>query len=292
MTPSRDLDSPELSLGDFVQIERVETVLVSATVVDRKGRPVGGLSQEDFRLSEEGHSIPIEFFATEANAPVAIAFVLDVSGSMREEGKLGAAKSAVESFVDVLHPEDRFGLIAFADAQVSWITEFTSDKADFKRRLGIQEALGQTALFDALAACPELVDEESQARKAIVLFSDGLDNASRLDAQRAFEIARRASVPIYAISFIPAAVEFLSPDKQDALTVLEGFSTETGGRDFMVQNPGELGAAMDRILLDLRHQYVIGFEPPPRSDSAYRRILLETTRTRLRVRARAGYFQN
>ncbi len=288
---SRDQDAWDPKRGGYVQIERVETVLVSATVVDSKGRPVGGLSRDDFLLKEEGRVIPIEYFATEKDAPVAIAFVLDVSGSMRQEEKIQAAKDSMNTFVDALRGSDRFGLIAFADDQVAWIADFSSDKADFRRRLEVQKALGQTALFDALAACPRLVDEEIQARKAIVLFSDGLDNASHLDALRAVEIARRASVPIYAISFIPAPVDLLGEEKRDALRMLARFARETGGRDFTVRVPEDLTEAMDRIQADLRHQYVIGFEPPPRPGAAYRRIRLETTRSRLKVRARTGYYQ-
>jgi VWFA-related protein len=282
---------PDLQ-GRYVQIEKVETVLVPTTVVDRKGRPVGGLKREHFRLTQDGKPIPIEYFATEADAPVAIAFVLDVSGSMRQEERLDAAKRAIGGFVDVLRKRDTFGLIAFADAQVTWITEFTADRAVFKKRLGVQEALGQTALFDALAACPRMVDAEIQARKAIVLFSDGLDNASQLEAQRAIQLARQASVPIYAISFIPTPVELLSKERQDGLRLLAGFARETGGRDYAVRSRDELGAAMTQIQQDLRHQYVIGFEPPPRRGAAYRRIILETTRGGLRVRCRTGYQQD
>ncbi len=288
---AQESSEPDLQ-GRYVQIERVETVLVPATVLDKKGRPVGGLKRGDFRLTEDGKSIPIEYFATEAEAPVAIAFVLDVSGSMRQEGKLDAAKRAIGAFVDTLRPRDTFGLIAFADAQVTWITDFTTNRAVFKKRLGVQEALGQTALFDALAACPRLVDEGVQSRKAIVLFSDGLDNASHTDAQRAIELARRASVPIYAISFIPAPVELLGQEKRDALLVLGGFARETGGHDYAVRNPEELGVAIAKIQQELRHQYVIGFEPMSRKGAAYRRIRLETNRGGLRVRCRTGYQQD
>jgi VWFA-related protein len=113
-----------------------------------------------------------------------------------------------------------------------------------------------------------------------------------MDAQRSIQLARQASVPIYAISFIPAPVDLLSKEKRDALLLMAGYSRETGGRDYTVLKSEDLGAAMSQIQQDLRHQYVIGFEPPPRKGAAYRRIVLETTRRGLRVRCRTGYQQD
>jgi Ca-activated chloride channel family protein len=276
--------------GRYVQIEKVQMVMVPTTVMDGRGRPVAGLSRDDFRLSENGKPIDIEFFATEANAPVAIAFLLDLSGSMRQEGKLQSAKNAIHSFINALGPEDQYGLIGFADEQVTWITDFTSDAALFKRRLDVQQGFGQTALFDALAASPGLVQEQLPARKAIVLFSDGLDNHSDLDALRAVQTARQASVPIYAISFLPAPLQMLSQAKKEAVQILERFARETGGRAFTIETPPDLPAAVQRIQTDLRHQYVIGFQPPPREGDQFRRIRLETRKAKLRVQCRAGYY--
>lgn len=286
---SIDLDDPILK-GRYVQIEKVQMVMVPTTVMDGRGRPVAGLSRDDFRLSENGRPVNIEFFATEANAPVAIAFLLDLSGSMRQEGKLDSAKNAIRAFVEALGPEDQFGLIGFADEQVTWITDFTSDKAMFGRRLDVQQGFGQTALFDALAASPGLVQEQLPARKAIVLFSDGLDNNSELGALRAVQTARQASVPIYAISFLPAPLEMLSQVKKEAVQILERFARETGGRAFSIETPPDLPAAVQRIQSDLRHQYVIGFQPPPREGQDFHRIRLETRKAKLRVQCRAGYY--
>ncbi|MCI0409101.1 MAG: VWA domain-containing protein, partial [Acidobacteria bacterium] len=138
----------------FAQVERVQLVLVPATVTDKKGRPVLNLTRDDFMLFDEDQPREIEFFASESEAPIALAFLLDVSGSMRQPGKLDSAKSAIGSFLDVLGMKDRFGLICFADSQVAWVTPFTSDAVMFRLRLGVQEAYGQTALYDALAATP------------------------------------------------------------------------------------------------------------------------------------------
>jgi len=275
----------------YAQVEKVQLVLVPANVTDRKGQPEGGLKAQDFRLTVDGDPRKIDFFATESNAPVAIAFLLDLSGSMRLQGKLQAAKDEIRSFVNMLGPEDRSGLIGFADDQVTWITEFTSDIALFKRRLEVQEGFGRTALYDALAASPRLVDEGVQARKAIILFTDGLDNASRMPALSAMQAARQVSVPIYAISFLHVPPDMLSMESREALQLLERFCRETGGRPFTVQKPDDLRAAVASIQSDLRLQYVIGFQPGVHEITAtFRRIRLETVRPGLRVRCRAGYY--
>ncbi len=275
----------------FTQVERVQMVLLPATVTDRRGRPVLNLRREDFILLEDDAPTRIEYFATEAEAPVALAFLLDVSGSMRLPGRLDKSKSAIGSFVDGLGAADRFGLICFADDQVTWVTPFSSDARDFKLRLSVQEGYGQTALYDALAASPGMVDETPYARKAIVLFTDGLDNFSSLNPTEAIGLARQVSVPIYAISFISMPPDMISEEIRRNLALLERFSAETGGALFTIHAPEEMDRAIARIQQDLRSQYVIGFYPPdPRNDPSFRHIKLETSRSRLRVRTRTGYY--
>ena len=111
------------------QTERKEVrlVLLPAVVLSKKGRPVRGLKAENFQLYEDHVPHEIRYFGTEDQEPVSIAFLLDLSGSMRQVGKLDEAKEAIQVFVDALRPGDRFGLIGFADDQVTWVTEFTAD---------------------------------------------------------------------------------------------------------------------------------------------------------------------
>lgn len=271
---------------------QVHFVMVSATVTNRRGRIVTGLDADDFKLFEDYQPRPIEFFGTETDLPVAIAFLLDLSGSMRQVGKLDEAKEAIRVFVDSLQTGDRFGLVGFADEQVRWITDFTGERETFLRRLSVQRAYGQTALFDAVAATPGLVDRSVEGRKAIVLFTDGEDNASRLNTFDATTTARQVSVPIYTIGFSALAPGVLAAgESQRRHAVLRRFSNETGGRMFVVHDPDELKEAVLAIQAELRHQYVIGYYPHPGAwDGSFRRIRLETRRRELTVRARNGYY--
>ena len=282
----------ELLKLPHTEVETVRLVLVPAHVLDRRGRVVQDLRSEDFRLFEDQSLQKIEFFSVEGNEPISIAFLLDVSGSMRQTGKLESAKDAIRYIVENLRPADRYALICFADEQVSWVTEFTSDKATFLERLDVQEGYGQTALNDAVAAAPGLVDLKERGRKAIVLITDGVDNASKLTPAQAAGLAAKVDVPIYILGFtsIPESLRLKAEDPKGSFAMLRGFSDWTGGALFAVHDPDEMKEAVSQIDQELRHQYLLGYYPSGKWDGGFRRIRLETTRNRLLVRARKGYF--
>jgi len=273
----------------------VRLVLLPTSVEDKRGRLVTGLKATDFTLTDESVPQKIKYFSVESSEPVAIAFVLDVSGSMRQSGKLEAAKEAVRFFVDQLRPQDRFALICFADEQVSWVTEFTSDRERFLERLMVQEGYGQTALNDAVAEIPKLVDEKERGRKAIVLITDGVDNASRLTVEQSVVTARKVEVPIFTVGFstLPWEDRKKAKDMGFNLAVLQLFADETGGALFVVQDPDELKEAVSRISTELRHQYLIGYSPGlARWDGKFRSVQLVAGNGRYVVRTRKGYYAN
>lgn len=290
-SPARPLPRESPQPSQLSETETVRLVLLSATVTDRRGRPIEGLTEEEFRVYEGGAERPIELFATEGGIPISVAVLLDLSGSMRLGGKLAEAKRLIRTFVAALGAEDRFGLIGFADEQVSWITEFTSDRAEFLQRLDVQQGLGRTALWDALAASPELVDREIRGRRAIVLLTDGVDNASELSELQAVWIARRVDVPIYTLSFLPMPEEDAPERIRDTLRTLQRFSEASGGALYPVRTRDELEAAVAQIQQKLRFQYVIGFYPAPGVwDGSFRPVTLEVERGNYRVRTRQGYY--
>jgi Ca-activated chloride channel family protein len=273
----------------------VRLVLLPASVEDKRGRIVTGLKADDFKLTDERIPQKIKYFSVESDEPVAIAFVLDVSGSMRQSGKLESAKEAIRFFVDQLRSQDRFALICFADEQVSWVTEFTSDRARFLERLMVQEGYGQTALNDAVAATPQLVDENATGRKAIVLITDGVDNASRLTVHEAITTARKVEVPIFTVGFssLPWEDKKTQRDLGSNMAVLQLFADQTGGDMFVVQDPDELKEAVDHISKSLRHQYLIGYSPGLQNwDGRFRSIQLQAGNGRYLVRTRKGYYAN
>ena len=273
----------------------VRLVLLPASVEDKKGRFVPGLTAKDFKLLDERVPQEIKYFSVESDEPIAIAFLLDVSGSMRQSGKLDAAKEAIRHFVDELRPQDRFALICFADEQVSWVTEFTADRERFLERLLVQEGYGQTALHDAVAATPKLVDESVKGRKAIVLITDGVDNASRLTANEALQTARSIEVPIYTVGFstLPWEDEKKAAQLGINMSVLRLFADETGGEIFVVRDPDEMKESVARISSEMRYQYLIGYNPGIANwDGKFRYVELVARNGRYAVRTRKGYYAN
>lgn len=291
--PSDERVEAILRLG-YTEAESIRLVLLPTSVEDRRGRTVRGLTRDDFKLFDEQAPEPIGYFSVEDRQPVEIAFLLDVSGSMRMAGKLEEAKEAIRYFAENLQAQDRLGLICFADEQVTWVTEFTSDRARFLERLGVQVGYGQTAVNDAVAAAPELVSQSAGGRTAIVLMTDGIDNSSKLTAFDAVELARKASVPIYTIGFSTIPKELLEKDEvQTTLQVLEVYSAETGGMLFSVRDPDELKDAVAAIYEDLRYQYVIGFTPTRNPQArGFRRLRVQPNKRGLFVRTRTGYYAN
>ena len=276
----------------YTESEQVRLVLLPTSVTDRKGRVVRGLERRDFRVYEDQQPQEIRFFSSEARDPISIAFMLDVSGSMRQVDKLLHAKEAIRYFVEELRPEDRFALICFADDQVAWVTDFTNDRGRFLKRLEVQYAYGQTALNDAVAAAPGLVDEKIRGRKAIVLITDGVDNFSRMTPDAALDLARQVSVPIYTVGFLSVAPRMLPKGTTEAnLESMTRIAEGTGGKVFPVSDPVELKEAITYIEDELRFQYVIGYYPSRKEvDGEFRAIKLEASRKRWNVRTRSGYY--
>ncbi len=282
--------SPPVASGQ-VAVEEVRLVQIQAVVTNRKGQPVEGLTAADFLLFEDGVPQEVHLFAPDGATPVSVVFLLDVSASMGLRDQLDEAKRAIRSLVAASGPRTRFGLICFADDRVAWITPATADRELFARRLEEQQPGGRTALFDALAAGARLVEPESRGqRTALVLFTDGLDNASALPVLTAVALARRVNVPIYTLPFVPLDPALAPRRIRDSLATLERFSRETGGSLYPIHDPVDVEGAVAAILRELRHQYVVGYYPSDtRDDGRFRRIELRPRAENLRVRTRAGY---
>ncbi|MDB4324754.1 VWA domain-containing protein [bacterium] len=272
--------------------DTVRLVLLPTTVRTRGGRFVTGLTAEDFEVTEDSIPQELKYFAPRDAGPLSIAFLLDLSGSMRALDKLERAKAAIRTVVESLRSEDRIGLIGFADQQVMWITTFTSDREEFFIRLGVQRGYGRTALYDAVAAAPKLVSDETTGRKALVLITDGIDNNSSMSLFQAMKLARSVEVPMYTFGFSNVPRGMRPPGNQGTmLRVLEMLSEETGGVLFTVHSEKELRKSVRTMGLELRSAYVLGyFSSQTLWNGRFRRVQVETTRGGAVARTRRGYY--
>jgi VWFA-related protein len=286
----------ELLKGRYVERVEVSMVLLQATVLDRRGEIVVGLEPGDFKLLEDGVPQKISAFGTSDDQPLKVAFLLDVSGSMALRGKLDRARSAIHRFVDGLTSYDELALLIFADGEVVVKKGFSRNRWDFFRGLDPLEAYGRTALRDALAAAPEIIDGASPGRKALILITDGVDNASEMTVVEAIQAARRVPVPIFSIGLTDLPGEMREERRPDSagrsfLEVLAAFGEETGGALTPVFTEDEMQDAVSLVERRMRGQYLIGYSSlSGRSSGEFRRISLTTRKRGRQVITREGYY--
>ncbi|HXI02993.1 MAG TPA: VWA domain-containing protein [Candidatus Saccharimonadales bacterium] len=289
-------DDDEPLLHGYVDRLEVSLVLLQATVVDRKGAVVNGLTPADFKLYEEDEPQKISVFGTSMDQPLQVAFLLDVSGSMGLRGKFKMARESITRFVAHLRVDDQLALLTFADGSVVVKKGFTEDRNLFFKALNSMAPWGRTALRDALAHAPGILMGAAPGRKALVLVTDGVDNASEMTVLEAIQTARAVPVPIFtiALSDLPAGMhEEIRPDSggRSFFEVLQAFGHETGGTLMPVFSPADMNAAISLIDSRLRGQYIIGYRPTDSAEpGSFRRVTLETTDKHLRVITRTGYY--
>ena len=259
-----------------LQIEEVNRVLLWATAETKAKQPIAGLKREQFRVLEDGEEQTILDFYPE-DRPITLALLLDSSGSIRDalddvhEGALG--------FIDQLKDDDRALVIDFDD-KVFLIQDLTSDKAALKDAASSTEAIGDTAIYDALHAAFRKL-RGIDGRKAIVLLTDGDDTSSQFPFYRVLEEAKTQDVLIYAIGLGPSVRK----------GALKEFCDATGGRAFFADKAKELAAAYKAIADELRAQYYLSYQSSLKEyDGRWVKIEVRSTVPDVEVRAKRGYF--
>ncbi len=276
----------------------VIAISIAVTVQDRGGRYITDLEEKDFAVYENGARRPITYFKHDFEAPVSLTILLDVSGSMAVGNKLEESKAMLRTLLtSLLAPRDEASLLIFADGEVEVAAGFATDRTAILAELDRVEAYGQTALNDAVAVSPEFAQKGRNEKRALLLITDGVENDSRTTPDQALEIARRVDIPIYVIGYkIPRSDEYLRKHKRAAsltptgiIETLERFSLATGGKPFLLDEPGKLQAAAAEIRRELSHQYILGYTSYTSEGNEYRKITVETAKKKYRVRTRAGY---
>jgi Ca-activated chloride channel family protein len=258
----------------FTQVVQVE---VFASVTGADGRPIRGLTRDDFTVLEDDVPQRIATFG-DGEAPAAVALAVDRSFSMRDRA-LAMARSASRAFVAALKPADRAMLISIS-GQVEVLAPLGTDRTPLLIALDALDPWSTTALNDAVIRSLDLMDREA-GRRAVVLLSDGVDRYSEASAGDVVDRARASDVLLY-----PVALGRSRPG------LFVELATVTGGRSFHVPNGGDLQSALREVAEDLRNQYLIGYEPSgssPREDVEWHTITVRVTRPGVRVRARSGY---
>lgn len=284
-----------LSAQDFSEQVSVRYVMVPFSVLGSKGVPITDLAAKEVSLLVDGRKVATDLFERSMNAPVSWTILLDGSGSMGLAGKMEAAKAAINALTARRREGDDFALYSFdSNGHVSELVPFTENPAAITRAVDVVKPWGKTAFFDALAQMPERSELGRNPSRAIILLSDGIDNASKLTRADVEKTMEGVSIPVYAFGLREPAEQDTKKvipisEEMSNIDLLEELASASGGRLFVGNRPEILASAMDGIEKVLRAQYLIGFPPTGKGAIKYRRISLELAGRVRSVRVRAGY---
>jgi Ca-activated chloride channel family protein len=268
----------------------VDVVRVSAVVRDQRGRFVQDLQARDFEILDGGHARPITDFRKDPSG-VSVALLFDVSGSM--EGKLADAREAARHLLSWLDPQlDEAAIFTF-DTQLEEAAPFTSGLTSLPDRLSALTPYGATSLHDAIAQTAERSGLREGRRRAVVVFTDGDDTASRMAPSQVSSIASAIDVPVYVFGVVksidnPVEDIAAATNRKPALSgSVADLATWTGGHVFVASTAAQRSLAARRIVDELRHQYLIAFESSGKP--GWHPLEVRARAKDLIVRARSGY---
>lgn len=285
--------SPEPTPPDPDAPLRIKTDLVTltATVTDAYGRYVSGLTKKAFTITDNNKEQEITYFS-DSDAPVSIGILFDVSGSMSTE-KIGKARKALERFITTSHPNDEYFLIAF-NSRAQLLMDRTRDGEAVLRKLTLVQPKNNTALYDAVYLGVERVTRGTHNKRALLVISDGQDNASRYNFGEVRRLIKESDVVTYSVGIMDRS-DSASALGMQGQAFLDELSSVTGGKSFYPQSDIEMDEIFERIALELRHQYSIGYTPTDfQADGKWRKVKVKVKPPRglprLSVRSREGYY--
>ncbi|MDI1243144.1 MAG: VWA domain-containing protein [bacterium] len=309
-TPAKPIADTTADSDEEVKVETT-LVTIPVSVFDRNGLYISGLNQNDFNVFEDGKEQEIAYFGT-SDKPFTVILLIDTSPST--EYKIDEIRAAAVAFVDQLKAQDRVMVIEF-DANVHVLTEATSDRQLIYKGIRKADFGGGTSLYEAVDFSLKKRLNAIEGRKAIVLFTDGVDTTSRgrttYDSTLALAEESDALIfPIYYNTYFdnrigtgggggwPGTIVFGPPPRGNSAEdyalgrrYLEELADYTGGRVFRPEStPGGLTAAFEGIAEELRRQYQIGYTPADDGKPGQRKqIKVRVNRPNLVIRSRDSY---
>lgn len=286
------------SSGEAEEIE-VELVELYTTVLDREGRPVLGLTAEDFTVLDEGEEQPIHRFQTLDDVPIHVGLLMDVSDSMAPHLDQ-ARESALRFFEQVLRPGDQAAVVAFHH-RPRIVAAFTEHVEVLESSMVGLLAEGGTALYDSLVFALHYFGG-LRGKRALVLLSDGEDQHSRATLSDALDYARRVGVAVYPIAIGSGDVRTLGREDPGLgrtlhkwvfaspyVRQLRRLARETGGRYFAVEDVADLDTVYRVLEEELRSQYLVTYHVPAGVGEGFRRVELRVADPELAVHTMGGY---
>jgi VWFA-related protein len=282
--PQQPASSPE---GYVIRAD-VNMIVVHATVQDRRGAFISGLSKDAFTIREDGVKQQIAVFSSD-DVPVAVGLIIDNSGSMGR--RWSEVITGALTFIRGSKPEDQIFVVHFSDAARLGLPQdrpFSADASELRTALLKGVVGGHTALYDGIALALDQFEKASLMKKVLLIVSDGGDNRSRNRLNDIVKRADRAGVLMYTIGLFDEH----SADKNAG--VLKQLAGQTGGLAYMPPDVTRVGDICSQIARDIRNQYTIGYNSSKASaDSGYHQLkvtAVDADNRQLRVRSRTGFY--
>ena len=289
--PPSQSTNPKMKQGEGIKVD-VNLALVNVTVTDPLNRLVTGLEQEHFRVFEDGVEQEIVTMSSE-DVPVSIGLIFDMSGSMSD--KVDKARQAAVQFMRTANPLDQFFLVSFND-RAELTSGFTSSVEELQNRMMFTASRGRTALLDAVYLGLSQMRGAHNAKRALLIISDGGDNHSRYSENDVRNFLKEADCQLYAIGiYDEIGIRSRSSEELNGPSLLSEMTEMTGGRTFPVGNLGELPDIAAKIGMELRNQYVVGYRPSnAEHNGTWRKIKVKLRPPKglppLNVYAKTGYY--
>ena len=234
----------------------VDAVVVPVTVRDAKGRVVKGVDRKKFQLLVDGYAVPIRDLHLENDLPISLGFILDTSGSMAGR-KLDGSRNLIMAFLAERRQEDQLALWTFGNDQVVERFPFGMGWYLLPRMLETIKPWSTTALYDMVRRVPEAMEKADHHRRAAILLTDGVDNASLITADEATAIARGLETPIYVLGVEPPP----EPDStglsyEEILTLIADGS---GGLYRRIPRAEDMPEVARALLDELSSRYILTF---------------------------------
>ena len=287
----KDTPGQVIKPGQAMKMD-VDLALVNVTVTDPYNRLVTGLEQDNFRVFEDNTEQEVVTFSAE-DVAISIGVIFDLSGSMAN--KVGKAREAALQFFKTANPSDEFFLVSFNE-RAELTSAFTNSVEDLQSRMMLTVAKGRTALLDAIYLGLSQMRGAHNAKRALLIISDGGDNHSRYNESDIKRLVKEADTQLYAIGiFDPLGYRNRTPEELNGPSLLSEITEMTGGRVFAVEKLEELPDIATKIGMELRNQYVVGYHPSNKAhDARWRKIKIKLRAPRglppLNVYAKTGYY--
>ncbi|MEQ1763224.1 MAG: VWA domain-containing protein [Pyrinomonadaceae bacterium] len=283
-TETPDVDPKKISV-------KTDLITLTLTVTDLYGRYVSGLTKQAFTIQDDGKDQEITFFS-DSDAPASVGILFDISGSMSGD-KIAKARNALSKFINTSHPSDEYFLIAFNN-RAQLLMDRTRDGDAVLQKLTLIKPKNNTALYDAVYLGLERVSRGTHQKKALLIISDGQDNASRYNFGEVKRLMKESDIVTYAVGIL-GGNDSSSQSGLMGQAFLDELTSVTGGRAFYPSGDAEFDEIFERIAIELRHQYSIGYSPPNFSpDGKWHKVKVKVKPprgiSRLTVRSREGYY--